>query len=226
MKRAKTFQALNYWPTYLLLKFFVRFEVRGQENLRGLENEAVILTSNHCSWFDGPIAAASLPRASLFPKKFFPIRFLVMERFFHWKYLVIAAYVRLTGSIKVPAGAKRDTMLKDAIVALKSGHKIWVYPEGGWDDKNQGRLRRGRKGVVFLHRATGAKIVPVGISGNYGLLHPRTLLRKKKVVVNIGKPIITLDDSEAGTLEDGVAKVMARIQELIDRGAEESLGST
>jgi hypothetical protein len=86
MKRAKIFQALNYWPTHLVLKFFVRFEVRGQQNLCGLENEAIILTSNHCSRFDGPIAAASLPRASLFPEKFFPIRFLVMERFFHWKY--------------------------------------------------------------------------------------------------------------------------------------------
>lgn len=83
-----------------------------------------------------------------------------MERFFHWKYLPIAAYVRLNGSIKVPAGAKKDSILRDAVAALKSGHKIWVYPEGGWDDKNQGRLRRGRKGVVYLHRATGAKIVP------------------------------------------------------------------
>lgn len=216
MKRAKIFQALNYWPTYLILKFFARYEVRGQENLRGLENEPIILTSNHCSWFDGPIAAASLPRTSLFPKKFFPIRFLVMERFFHWKYLPIAAYIRLNGSIKVPKEVRRDGILKEAIAALQSGHKIWVYPEGGWDDKNQGRLRRGRKGVVFLHRATGAKIVPVGISGNYGLLHARTLLRKNKVVVSIGRPITTLDDTGHGTLEDGVAKVMASIQRLID----------
>jgi 1-acyl-sn-glycerol-3-phosphate acyltransferase len=216
MKHAKIFQALNYWPTYLLLKFFVKFEVFGQENLCGLENEAIILTSNHCSWFDGPIAAASLPRASLFPKKFFPIRFLVMERFFHWKYLAIAAYIRLNGSIKVPDGAKRDAILQNAIVALKSGHKLWVYPEGGWDAKNQGRLRRGRKGVMFLHRETGAKIVPVGIIGNYGLLHPRTLLRKNKVVVNIGKPIVTLDDPGYCTLKDGVETVMARIQDLIN----------
>ena len=217
MKSAKIFQALNYWPTYLILKFFVRYEVYGQENLRGLENEPIILTSNHCSWFDGPIAAASLPRASLFPKTFFPIRFLVMERFFRWKYLALAAYVRLNGSIKVPTGEKRDEILKDAIAALKSGHKLWVYPEGGWDEKNQGRLRRGRKGVVFLHRETGAKIVPVGIIGNYGLLHPQTLLRKKKVVVRIGQPIVALNYS--GRLEDGVASVMTRIQELIDKGS-------
>lgn len=225
MEHAKIFQALNYWPTYLLLKFFVKFEVCGQDNLRGLENEAIILTSNHCSWFDGPIAAASLPRAGLFPE-FFPIRFLVMERFFHWKYLAIAAYIRLNGSIKVPKGAKRDGILNEAITALKAGHKLWVYPEGGWDDKNRGRLRRGRKGVVYLHRATGAKIVPVGIIGNYGLLHPRTLLRKNKVLVNIGKPIVILDDCGHCTLEDGAAKVMSRIQDLINRGAEESLGST
>ena len=226
MKRSIIFQALHYWPTYLILKFFVRYEVHGQENLRGLENEALILTSNHCSWFDGPIAAASLPRPSLFPKTFLPIRFLVMERFFHWKYLPIAAFVRLNGSIKVPAGTKKDGILQEAVAALKAGHRIWVYPEGGWDEKNQGRLRRGRKGVVYLHRATGAKIVPVGIIGNHGLLHPRTLFRRKKVVVNIGQPIISLDDSGHFTLQDGVEKVMTRIQDLITRGAEGPPGST
>lgn len=216
MKHAKIFQAVNYWPTYLLLKLFVRYEVCGQDNLRGLENEAIILTSNHCSWFDGPIAAASLPRAKLFQKNFYPIRFLVTERFFHWKYLAIAVFLRLNGSIKVPKRARKDGILKEAIAALKAGHKIWVYPEGGWDEKNQGRLRKGRKGVVFLHRATGAKIVPVGISGNYGLLHPRTLLRKNKVVVNIGQPIATLDDSENFTLEDATVKVMDKIKDLIN----------
>lgn len=225
MKHAKVFQALNYWPTYLLLKFFAEYEVYGQENLRGLEHEPIILTSNHCSWFDGPIAAASLPRASLFPNTFFPIRFLVKERFFHWKYLAIAAYLRLNGSIRVPGGAKKDSILKEAIVALKSGHKIWVYPEGGWDARNKGRLTRGRKGAVFLHRETGAKIVPVGIIGSHGLLHPRTLLRKTKVIVNIGQPIISLDYSGRCTLEDGVRKVMSRIQDLIARRPEESLGS-
>jgi len=223
MKHAKVFQALNYWPTFLLLKFFVKYEVYGQENLRGLEHEAIILTSNHCSWFDGPIAAASLPRANLFPSTFFPIRFLVKERFFHWKYLALAAYLRLNGSIRIPGVAKKDTILKEAIVALKSGHKIWVYPEGGWDTKNKGRLTRGRKGVVFLHRKTGAKIVPVGIIGSHRLLHPRTLFRKEKVIVNIGQPIVSLADSGPCTLEDGARKVMSRIQDLITRRAEESL---
>ncbi len=222
MKHAKIFQAVNYWPTYLLLKFFVRYEICGQDNLRGLENEAIILTSNHCSWFDGPIAAASMPRAGFFKNNFFPIRFLVTERFFHWKYLAIAAFIHLNGSIKVPKGARKDGILKEAIAALKAGHKIWVYPEGGWDEKNQGRLRKGRKGVALLHRATGAKIVPVGISGNYGLLHPRTLLRMNKVVVNIGKPIITLADSGHCTLEDAAVKVMNKIQDLINRGVERS----
>ncbi len=198
----------------------MKYEVHGQENLRGLENQPVILTSNHCSWFDGPIAAASLPRARWFPKTFFPIRFLVVERFFHWKYLAIAAYIRLNGSIKVGKGTRGQAILKEAITALKSGHKIWVYPEGGWDDEKKGELRKGKKGVVYLHRKTGAKIVPVGILGNYGLLHPRTLFRRNKVVVNIGQPITTLDESGEATLEDGVAKVMGRIQELINKGAE------
>jgi 1-acyl-sn-glycerol-3-phosphate acyltransferase len=75
-KIAKIVQATTYWPTYLAFKFFMRFKVRGQENLKGLENKAIIFASNHTSYIDGPIAAASMPRNGWwYPKDFFPVRF-------------------------------------------------------------------------------------------------------------------------------------------------------
>lgn len=215
---AKIFQAITYWPIYLLFKFFLRYEVDGQENLRGLENKAIIFASNHASYIDGPLSAASMPRGSFYPHEFFPIRFLALREFYNWKNsfpfpisIFAAAYVRINGSIPVDK-ASGDLLkaLKDAVEAVKNGAHIWIYPEGGMT--KDGKLRQGKRGVAFLHQQTKAPIIPVGIIGNFGILSTKTLLRKNKVKVKIGKPIYSLGEK---SLEDGVEEVMSEIGKLI-----------
>lgn len=214
---AKIFQAITYWPIYLFLKFFVHYEIDGQENLRGLENKAIIFASNHASYIDGPISAASMPRESFYPHKFFPIKFLVLREFFSIKNrftfpfsLLMTAYVRINGSIPVDkAGGDLFKALKDVMEALDAGARIWIYPEGGMT--KDGKLRQGKRGVAFLHQQTKAPIIPVGIIGNFGILSTKTLLRKNKVKVKIGKPIYSLGEI---SLEEGVEKVMSEIAKL------------
>ena len=107
-KIAKIVQAITYWPTYLTLRFFFHYEVEGQENLKGLEEKGVIFASNHASYIDGPISAASMPRNGWWPKDFLPMRFLVFKKFFglFGQFLFpvsvpVALYVRFNGSIPV-----------------------------------------------------------------------------------------------------------------------------
>ncbi len=217
-RMAKVFQVLSYWPTYLLLRFFVHFEVRGQENLKGLEDRAVIFASNHASYLDGPISAAALPRrkGELLPGKFFPIRFLVHERFFRWRYLLVAFYVRLNGSLEVGrTEGDLKKSLSETIEALRNGEKIWIFPEGRMT--RDGKLQQGRRGVAYLHRETGAPVVPVGISGNFGILSWKTLLRRNMVFVNIGNPIYSLDNPGNVSLEKGATKVIAAIGDVMAR---------
>jgi len=214
---ASIVQPLTYWFVYLLLRFFVHLEVRGQENLRGLEDRGIIFASNHASYIDGPISAVSMPRGKgeLYPKKFFPVRFLVMDRYFRWRYLIVALYVRVNGSIRVSrSGGNLRRSLSEAIEALRRGEKIWIYPEGGLTP--DGRLRPGKRGVAYLHRETNAPVVPVGINGNFGILSFGTLLRKNRVVVRIGRPLFSLDNPGRSTLEAGVNKVMSAIAGLLD----------
>jgi 1-acyl-sn-glycerol-3-phosphate acyltransferase len=217
---AKIFQAITYWPIYLFLKFFLRYEVEGQENLRGLENKSVIFASNHASYIDGPISAAAMPRGSFYPHKFFPIRFLVLREFFNWKNrfsfpvsVLMISYVHINGSIPVDK-ARGDLYkaLKDAVEVLNNNARVWIYPEGGMT--KDGKLRQGKRGVASLHQQTGAPIVPVGIIGNFGILSAKTLLRKNKVRVKIGKPIYSLGEI---SLEEGAEKVMTEIARLIDK---------
>lgn len=218
-KIAKIVQAITYWPTYLILRFFIHYEVKGQENLKGLEDKGVIFASNHTSYIDGPISAASMPAFS-----WYPIRFLALKKFFNFFggfpfpiSFFTAAYVRLNGSIPVErAGGDLFRVLREVIKELKDGAKVWIFPEGG--RTKDGSLGQGKRGVMFLHQQTGAPIVPVALIGTFGILSFKTLLRKNKVKVKIGKPIYSLGNCtlENCDLDGGVAKVMSEIARLME----------
>lgn len=218
VKIAKAFQAITYWPIYLTLKFFVHYQVEGQENLKGLENKGLIFASNHASYIDGPISAASMPRHSFYPSQFFPIRFLAFKKFFglfgQFPFPIsipVVLYVRVNGSIPVEkSGGELLRALRETIEALKNKNKVWIYPEGGIT--KDGNLGQGKRGVAFLHQQTRAPIIPVGIIGSYKILSPKTILRKNKIKVKIGKPIYDLDNV---TLEEGVERIMSEIGKLI-----------
>lgn len=218
-KIAKIFQAITYWPIFLTLKLLWRYEVTGQENLKGLEDKGIIFASNHASYLDGPISAASMPRDSFYPGKFFPIRFLALREFFNWRnsfpFLInyfVAAYVRVNGSIPINrTGGDLFKALTSAIEALKKGHKIWIYPEG--EKTKDGNLQSGKRGVAFLHQQTKAPIVPVRIIGNFKMFSLKNIFNRRKLYVKIGKPIYSFGNA---SLEEGTKIVMSKIAELLD----------
>lgn len=223
---AKTIQQLTYWPIYLTLKLIFKYKIEGQENLKGLEKKSVIFASNHGSYIDGPICAASMPRGSLTPKDFFPIRFLALKKFFNFKTnsfpfplsIFTTLYVRYNGSIPVEKGmGDLSIALSEPIRELKTNNiKLWIYPEG-YITKD-GNLQKGKRGITFLHQSTGVPIVPVYITGNFGIELfknlPRYLFGFKKLKIKIGKPIYSLGDV---SLEDGAEKVMKEISTLIEK---------
>ncbi len=226
---AKAFQAITYWPIYSALKFFARYKIEGQENLKGLENTGVIFVSNHASYIDPQICGMAMPREGLTPKKFFPLRFLTAYEFFRWFKnpaffpfsILVAAYARLNASIPVIRGLNNiEQNLAEAIKAVKKGEKIWIYPEGRVS--KDGNLQKGKKGAVFLHQKTGAPIVPVGITGNFGILSFKTLLRKNSVKIKIGRPIKSLNTEN---LDEAISEVMRQIGDLSSLSREKPLNN-
>lgn len=227
VKIARVVQKVTYWPTFLILKFFIHYQVEGQENLKGLEDKGVIFASNHASYLDSTISTASMPRDLLYPDKFFPICSLAYDRLFKIKghyfsfplSLFVSAYVIYNGSIPVAkAGGDLQKALGSAVNALKDGIKIWIFPEGRMT--MDGKLQIGQRGVAFLHQQTGAPIVPVALIGTFGILSKGLLLRKKRVKVKIGKPIYLLEGSKEKdfSLEAGAEEVMSAIAELMGEG--------
>ena len=216
----KIFQQLTYWPTYLFLRLVFGYKVEGRENLKGLEHRAVIFASNHASYFDGPVSAAAMPRNSLVPKDFFPVRFLVLEPYFRYFKspfpilisLFTASYVRINGSIPIRKGlGDLNKALSNAVSCANDCGRIWIYPEGRITE--DGKLQPGKRGVAFLQKETGAPIVPVGISGTFGMVSLKTFFGKTKIKVKIGKPIYSFKNPDA--LEENVEKVMSEIAKLI-----------
>jgi len=218
VKIAKIFQAFTYWPIYLSLKFFANYKIEGQENLKGLEDKGVIFASNHASYIDGPISAASMPRRSFYPSGFFPIRFLALRQYYNWinpfpipLNFLTAGYVRINGSIPIDrTGGDLFKALVNAVEALKNRDKVWIYPEGR--RTQDGNLQPGKRGVAFLHQQTRAPIVPVGISGSFKMSFLGFLLSKHKIRIKIGKPIYNLNNA---SLEKEAEKVMQEIGKLM-----------
>lgn len=216
---ARIFQALCYWPIYLFLRLAVGYRVEGQEHISGLgrlKNTPVIFASNHASYLDGPICAAAMPRQGFCPWDFYPVRFTVANRFFNLfsKYFLWAVYVRLNASVPVyRTRGDLDGALVDVIKTAQNdrGAKFWIYPEGRLT--RDGNLQAGKRGVAYLAQKTDAIIVPVGISGNFGVMSMRYFFRRgTKVAVRFGEPFALSPDIAP---EDGAALVMARIAELV-----------
>ena len=184
---ATCFQKITYWPTYFILYLLFGYEVSGRGNLDGLEDKALIFASNHASYIDGPVSGVSLPY------KFLPVHFLAAEMFYKKaRFLPFAAYLFLSGSIKIPQEPKGvlPILLKEAVGDLKSGHRVWIYPEG--KRSRDGSIGKGKPGVTYLHEVTRAPIVPVYIKGTFRPLAGGRLFKRIPIRVTIGRPLYHL----------------------------------
>lgn len=210
--------------SFLLLKVFTRLEIEGQENIKEVENGPLIFASNHSSYIDSGISAASMPKNNIFFKKIAPLRFLVMDKYFSWKIFPIRIFLETMGAIKIKKAKikKEDNshlyeVLFEPIKFLKQGGKIWIYPEGGFH--KDGTSKKPRTGVAFLHQQTKAPILPVRIIGNDKVMSkiipflPRikTLTGLNKIKVIIGKPIYSINgvnlDENTNLIMDDIYKL-------------------
>ena len=99
---------------------FLSVSVSGREHIpRG---EAMILVSNHFSWFDGPLLMIFLP---------FRIAFLLAietERVLFFRFLS-----RAFSLIPIWRGQVDRKAMREALAALQAGRTVGVFPEGGID---------------------------------------------------------------------------------------------
>ena len=212
-------QTLIWIPARLILIFFVGLKVNGLENLKGLE-KGVIFASNHANALDPILLPASLPWFS----KLMPMFYTSRENAFYkrkWMKIFFSSGLlfKAWGSYAVEIGIHNyEESLKPHIKILNDKHSLFIFPEG--ETTKDGDFKEAKGGVAFLAHKTNLPVVPVGINSTYKISWENFFLRKRKIVLNIGKPMYLkdiFDDKKEITIDDyksGANKIMDEIKEL------------
>ena len=179
-----------------------RLTVRGAENFK--RAPLAVFASNHTSYMDTPVVFASIP-----------MQFRILAKRELWPIPFIGWYLNRSGQIPINTANPRATLgsLGAAAKALKGGMPLFVFPEGG--RTANGQLKPFLSGAAYLAIRSQTPLVPIALSGVYGLLPIHTHhFYPGKITMSIGKPIettgMTLHDSEALT-----EKLRAAIAEML-----------
>jgi len=176
--RAKKFQrSAHIWAKFLVFLSGIPLKVYGSENIP--KNEPLIFASNHQGAADILILLACLPRG---------FTFIIKQELF--KIPIFGWYLRQAGYIAVDRGTKRGAVdfFVEAVKRLKEGGSILIFPEG--TRSPDGKLHEFKRGSLLLAFKAKVRIVPIAISGSFGIMPKKSrLINPVPVKVQIGKPI-------------------------------------
>jgi len=161
---------------WLLLKIFWRMEIIGIENLP--KSGGLIIASNHVSYLDPAVLAASLNRK---------IYFIAKKEIF--KNGFISFIFKSLNAISVDRKNADVLAFKKAINILGEGKVLGMFPEG--TRSSDGDLQELKLGAIRIAMKTGVPILPVAITGTHkiyprGIIFP--ILFKHKIIVRYGTP--------------------------------------
>lgn len=177
-------------------KIVHRAKIEGIENVP--KEGALIFCGNHRTFLDPPLIVATCKRDT---------HFLAKEELYKSKFLSFLGWV--FEAIAVKRDTKDISAVKSSIKYLKKGESIALFPEG-----TRNGLEKGEKvkdGAAFFAIRTGAKVLPVGISGKKGIF--------SKVTIRYGKPLdysqYKKAEDEKQALEEVTQDIMKNILELV-----------
>ncbi len=166
---------------YRLLRAFVSlvyhlltdYHMTGQENVP--REGPLILAMNHIHTLDSPAAMVAMPRqVTIFAAR-------------KWRHTPKGWILRLAGTIFVNRGEVDRQALRAALSVLAKSGVLGLAPEGTRSPTFQ--LQSARGGVAYLAYLSGARILPVAVTGVEHMLPSLMRLRRAQVRVAIGQPI-------------------------------------
>lgn len=166
---------------YPFIRFFawvvmrVRFRVKvyGAENIP--ESGAVILCSNHLSFFDPMSIATSMKR---------PVHFMAKIELF--KNPVIGAFLRGVNAFPVDREKADMRSFKIALELLKNGDILGIFVQG--HRMAEGDVSSAKSGAALFAYKTNAVVLPVFIKTEYKTF--------KDVTVTFGEPLTFSSESK------------------------------
>lgn len=176
-------------------KLIYRTKVMGVENIP-LEGP-VIYCGNHRSYLDPQLIVITAKRH---------IRFMAKDEL--GKNPLFNALGNLFDVIRVKRDSKDINALKEALKTLKKNEALALFPEGTRNGLEKGE--KVKEGAAFLALRTGAKVLPIGISGGEKIFKKATI--KYGETLDFSKYKGKAQDKE--TLEKVTNEIMDKILEL------------
>ena len=192
------------WTRALLWAGGVTVRVHGADRM-GTGSESRIFASNHVSWYDVFVLAATLPRYAFVAKA----ELLRIP--------IFGAGARAVGTVSIERDNRKSAFAsyETAAEQVRGGRPIIVFPEG-----TRGRayaLRHFKKGPFVLAIAAQVPVIPVVVYGTMAIM-PKGAWRIRPGVVDLHllDPVptagLTYDDRDALS-----ATVHARMAEVLER---------
>jgi 1-acyl-sn-glycerol-3-phosphate acyltransferase len=158
---------------YLLLRLLSNWEVTGKENVP--KEGPILVVSNHINNIDPPLLAVSVPRKLIFMAK---------EELFRSR--ISRYFVERFGAF--PVYRKRFDLeaLRKAKSVLDAGWGLVMFPEGM--RSRNGKLLPALPGSAIIATKNDTAIIPIGITGTEKIVGKLWILKRPRIVVQIGKP--------------------------------------
>lgn len=211
------FQDLWYQMGRAIVSLYVRGVMKADIHLDGpFPKGAKIIAVNHPSTND-PAFVTALSREHM--------TILIKETVF--KVPLFGRSLRMSGHVPVVAGHGRAA-LEEGIRQLRAGKTVMIFPEG---EINLGScFKKAHTGVARLALATGAPVIPVGISLDHqkvrvvhsmidGEMEPSSWYLRGPYAMTVGKPVAFQGNLEDYDCVRGVTnQIMNEITALHRRG--------
>jgi 1-acyl-sn-glycerol-3-phosphate acyltransferase len=159
----------------------VKTTVIGKENIP--KNEAVLYVANHRSYFDVPVAYASLPTLTGFIAKKEIGKIPFLRTWMRFLQCIFLDRDNIREGLKV--------VLK-GIEQIKEGYSIFISPEGTRNHNDE--MLPFKEGSLKMAEKTGCAIIPVAISNSDEIFENHVpWIKATHVVIEYGKPIYPKD---------------------------------
>ena len=204
-----TFVAQGMVSAVFRLMIFItgsKVEVRGSENIP--KDGGVLFVSNHRSYFDILTGFGYTKKPLGFVAKYEMIHAPLLKQ---WMELVNCLFLNRQD---IKQGLK--TIIK-GIDQVKSGVSVWICPEGGRNmNPDVTNVKEFKEGSLKIAEKGKVPVVPVAIYGTYEIWEEHLpYMRKSKVIIEYGKPIIIDELSDAEKKKLG-AYTRSKIVEMLE----------
>lgn len=166
----------------------------------------LLIVSNHIGGIDPPLIGAWTPRPVWFMAK--------AELFKNW---FMGPLARAYHAFPVVRHSPDRRAIRRAFDLLEGGNAVVLFPEGHRSDDT--RLHRAEPGAGFVARHSGARIVPVALTGTHEVLgRGHVLPRRAPVDMAFGKPFSLPERNPDGTRmehQQSADFMMTKIAELL-----------